>query len=446
MLQRFGLLALCFGSVAAASGCAEETEPPVYSTGTKSQAIHEGETDTENTNVVGLANNGNGQGVGGCTGSLIAPNLVLTAQHCIADLPVVDERYPEAVVCGQSLFLPAYEPDAVGVTTEGFMWSERRWNYAKEIRVPEGGKDACGFDVALVILRDNIDDEVPLVPRIDVPVQTGERYTAVGYGLKDERQPYSSGTRRIRTGDLEVVCGTGQCSGGFGYGAAFSEWQGNKGICSGDSGGPALDADGKVIGVVSRGAQGCTQPVYGSVTSHGEWIREVALEAAELGGYDAPFWATTGSSTPPPGWEPPVVDEEEPEEEPGDEVGEEVPIEDTPAEGGGDPGPGDAGEACSAESLCQSGLVCAFQTTVEDAVCAEACELDRQCGEGFSCDKGVGACFPTAAAEGEDSESGGGCSVAVGTAAVKDPAKPVPWSLLGGLGAVGLLLRRRRRV
>ena len=64
----------------------------------------------------------------------------------------------------------------------------------------------------------------------------------------------------------------------------------NAPICSGDSGGPALDERGRVFGVASRGDPGCEIAVYGDVSSWGPFIVDTALEAADLGGYVAPEW------------------------------------------------------------------------------------------------------------------------------------------------------------
>ncbi|HET9955472.1 MAG TPA: trypsin-like serine protease, partial [Polyangiaceae bacterium] len=66
--------------------------------------------------------------------------------------------------------------------------------------------------------------------------------------------------------------------------------------CEGDSGGPALDADGKVVGVVSRSGDACEEPVYGTVTAWRDLIIRVAKRAATLGGYEPPSWVQTGSS------------------------------------------------------------------------------------------------------------------------------------------------------
>ena len=170
--------------------------------------------------------------------------------------------------------------------------------------MPPQGNDTCGFDMAMVILTNaGIPANVaqPYVPRIDVDPVQGEIYQAVGYGVTNPALP-SSGNRMSR-GNLRIQCAPGECRSGV----EGTEFMGETGVCSGDSGGPALDAKGKVIGVVSRGVEPCDSPVYGSVSKWRDWILQVGREAAELGGYPPPFWVTTGKSDPEPAWVAPAV-------------------------------------------------------------------------------------------------------------------------------------------
>ncbi len=54
-----------------------------------------------------------------------------------------------------------------------------------------------------------------------------------------------------------VTCLGGLCTGAIGDSIKESEWLGQDGTCPGDSGGPAIDGMGRVMGVLSRGAQPC---------------------------------------------------------------------------------------------------------------------------------------------------------------------------------------------
>jgi MYXO-CTERM domain-containing protein len=253
---------------------------------TTSQAIAGGQTETMLTAVVGLSRGG----FSICSGSLIAPNLVLTAQHCVADTP------QEYAICGGSPFDNLADPRVLFVSTETNLFDAERYIIGEEVYVPPGGNDICGYDLALIILEENIppDQALYLVPRIDLQVLPGESYTAVGYGHTGQGR--GAGTRRSLDG-LTVSCVGQQDCGWFSF-VQDTEWEGSPGVCQGDSGGPALDEDGQVIGVVSRGPEGCGSTTYGSVYEWADWIRDIGERAAELGGYPAPAWVTLGDSSP----------------------------------------------------------------------------------------------------------------------------------------------------
>lgn len=243
--------------------------------------------------VVGIVNIGNG-GLGICSGTLIAPNLVLTAQHCIA--PTLNQ-VQGGVSCPVTRFGSAYAPSGVFVTTEPQL-SQNPALYVgvqEVLTPPDGSREFCGRDMAMLVLTTSIfpENAAPLTPRIDSLIEGSvnggdpDIYSAVGYGEVGD-QAGGSGQRRRRD-DLGVQCVHQACS--VVPGVTEAEWIGQAGVCSGDSGGPALDAAGRVIGVVSRGGQDCSFPVYGSVYAWRTWIIETAVRAAEVGQYEAPLWA-----------------------------------------------------------------------------------------------------------------------------------------------------------
>lgn len=275
-----------FGSCAL--GCSSQSEGTDPSRGAARQAIAGGKADYSHNYVFLLASHVGDRG-GLCTSTLIAPNLLLTARHCVS--PSTGD---ETVLCGDAELGEPYPPSAFAATNDPKPSGGSPLFHVAEVRVAPGGSDTCGYDIALVILDQNVPSQLatPAVPRIDREVMPGESYTAVGYGENDAGLPIA--TRLEREG-LSIACQPGSC----GDGVESTEFLGETGICSGDSGGPALDADNKVVGVVSRGGVGCDTPVYGTVTAWYDFLIGTATDAAALGGYEAPFWVTTGSSDPP---------------------------------------------------------------------------------------------------------------------------------------------------
>jgi hypothetical protein len=223
-----------------------------------------------------------------CTGALVAPNLVLTAQHCVA--PVVG-----VPTCAEGSFGPAGPADDFAVTTKPtFGFDQSDYHFAVEVVIPPG-TGFCGRDVALIVLDGPIapSEAEPLVPRVDAVAAAGETYSAIGFGAIDDSGT-GAGERRRRD-DLTIACVGDDCGV---TGMSPLEWTGEAGVCQGDSGGPALDTFGRVIGVASRGAFGCVDPTYGDVSANAQWLSAEAQEAADLGGYSPPPWSLGASTDP----------------------------------------------------------------------------------------------------------------------------------------------------
>lgn len=338
--------------------------------------------------------------VSSCTANLIAPNVLLTARHCIASANTDD------VVCGTSLFGDPVAGAQTVVTPDATVGQGSTFYRGLDVRVPTDGNDMCGYDVALIILKSNVSSIAPLTPRIDVPVQAGEGYVAVGYGVNADGDQNQG---RMLLGDLAVHCLSDECQQPFGV--APTEFMGQAGICSGDSGGPALDGDGKIIGIVSRGSNPCATPIYSEVAPWRDFITQTVLEAADNAGYRAPFWAYSGSSNVPPDAH-------------------------------------QTGESCTDSDQCYPGTVCYFDGDPSRAVCTPVCSSSSQCDAGKQCSlgfdkaQGGGLCLdPPATSTGNAAGGGHGADQGCSLSSHQGRGR------FGGLAALGfalLLLRRRR--
>ncbi len=266
------LLVLSGGCLALACAASDRDSEPASRARSE---ISGGHPDSVDSNVFLLVSQRGAAGVALCSASLIAPNLLLTARHCVSDVPEGE------VSCGQVMASDPLPVNALFAANEQSADDVSTPYRAAAVSVPSARGDICGNDIALVTLTTNVPASAatPLVPRIDRAVARGELYSAVGYGLDAVGEQGVAGLRRARAG-LSVSCMPGRC----GQGVEPSEFVGQVGVCSGDSGGPALDEAGKVVGVVSPQRHRLRAPrVRLGSPSWKEWIRQIAREAAEQG-------------------------------------------------------------------------------------------------------------------------------------------------------------------
>ncbi len=234
-----------------------------------------------------------------CSGVLLAPNVVLTARHCTAAQTV------EKPDCAQPMAIPTIAPDEMFVTTHNPNDANSGQYYqVRDIYVAPGPTGTCGQDVAALVLASNIpsSEAEPLEPRFDAPPSQGEDYTAIGYGSPCPEPTGctggSAGTRRRRDA-RQILCVGHSCDV---QGVGDREWLGDFGACPGDSGSPALDAQGRVIGTASRGGEvdgQCGPAVYGRVDAWRNFIVTTIAHGADIGHYSMPLWATLDSGAMP---------------------------------------------------------------------------------------------------------------------------------------------------
>jgi hypothetical protein len=349
----------------------------------------------------------------GGSGSLVAPNLVLTARHVVAELrqmeDMIDCRPGETEV----LFGANRPLDTIGVFVDRV---NRKVSTSVEgmYRVKEiiGGDSNrfCDSDLAFLILDRPVPDVEPLALRLSGPPSELEAVSMVGYGHSSVILDYPKVRQRVDSLKINryVPLNGIQSEIGEGTGTALIDVL-DRAPCSGDSGGPVLSKHLGILAVISfiykstnevdilRPNAGC---LNSTVMAHTVYDRlEFVQTAFKKAGYS-------------PTEEQQVID----------------------------PGP-DAAAGVPLGGSCEKGVDCASNQCVEIAgagVCVTDC-TNAPCPEGFWCSS-VGQTGKSCLQESQPSDRGGGCSFFVG-----ESNSPVQSPHASVVLLVGLACMRRRR-
>jgi len=340
------------------------------------------DNDTSHDGVVLVAAFAQGGG-GMCTGSLISQpgekGVVVTARHCVT------HTVQEYVTCVNDVagsFDPGSLYVAKGVKPSSMADAIGR---GEKLFQPEGAS-LCGTDIAIIVMQETVSGITPVRVRTEKRTTVGEKFTAIGYGLTNQNNPYSSG-QRYRREDVEVTK-----LGPVGYmGLKSNEFMGTTSICSGDSGGPALSADYAVMGVTSRGAE-CSgnDNFWSMVEDHVALVDEaIAYAGSRYMDEDGNLHGETGAGGT------------------GGAGGE--------GEDGGSGGESGDGTGGGVESTVEAGACPQGQTCVEDpdsdvCQCESICQRDEDCLDTGHCDPSQHVCREKST-ESDGSPGGGSCAV-----------------------------------
>lgn len=225
-------------------------------------------------------------GLGFCTGSLLAPNVVLTALHCVSkfDLYAKYTCGPNGELMSQTMGAGEIGEVVAPEKVEIRVGADRK-DFPADAHVTRifssGSHNICTNDIAVLTLDTDLSPP-PLRVRLSKPTPVGEHTTVIGYG-EDEL-----GNKRIRhrrTGLRVLAVGAYGQYPRDGAAAPRTIVLG-EGLCHGDSGGPSLsEVTGAVTGVDSLAPfSGCIGGTAQNVLTQTGPFESLLTEAADFAG------------------------------------------------------------------------------------------------------------------------------------------------------------------
>ena len=277
-------------------------------------------------------------GQGRCTGTLIAPDVVLTARHCVSITSSKVQCPPSGPQIGRDR-----DASSIGVYVGEDATSATLVARGRELVVPKSNT-LCDHDIAAIVLDRDVGGVAPLRLAKGAP-KRGDTVRAVGFGKTDDADFGGVKLLRDHVKILEV---------------STAEFLVGEATCQGDSGGPALDeSTGDIVGVVSRGGPSCEGSGVHNVYTRTDAFEELLTAALAKSGSGPSLEDDAGVVTPP-----------------SKDAGAKPPKPQKPVT--------DMGDSCAKGSDCAAGIC------VKDGshmYCSRPCGSGDRCPSGYNCKK-----------------------------------------------------------
>lgn len=216
-----------------------------------------------------------------CSGALVAPNLVLTARHCVSRAVTAT---PSCDARGRSHngdhLAEDVDPASIAIYTGSHVRPDVDTPVARAVRtLHPTGQVLCDADVAFLVLDRPVANSAVLQMRLHAPVETGDIVVPVGFG----GGPLNIVGHKVARSKSTVLATGPSSNAATGAVLGPREFEVDRATCRGDSGGPAIDvSSGEIVGVVSRGGS-CSangNHVYTRVDAYSR-LASAAFAAAE---------------------------------------------------------------------------------------------------------------------------------------------------------------------
>lgn len=267
-----------------AAACGQAADDPAL--GSLQQAVVNGEVSSasDDSTVYLLTHPADGDPVS-CTGTVVAPNLVATALHCVTHSTLgyftcEPDGSLTATNRDDGTMGPLLQPAEVAIYVGQDIRHAPVAAHGARL-LGTGSPQICRGDLAFVVLDQALD--VPVSPiRISYGVEPGDFVRVLGYG---ETETYGDSGRHVRSGRRVIDVGPlseDQPS----VSASPRTFVVNEGPCHGDSGGPAYSEEtGALVGVYSLAAgDSCTGVGVRNVYTHLSTYSSFVLNAFAAAG------------------------------------------------------------------------------------------------------------------------------------------------------------------